>query len=58
MKLVERKTKGWSSTSKAKSFFFENYKPGFKLNVSETARSLGVTRVTIYNWIKEIKAND
>lgn len=42
--------------SDPKRFFFKNYDPDVKINVTETAKSLGVTRVTIYNWIKEFKA--
>lgn len=41
--------------SEAKKFFFENYDPNVRINKSATAESLGVTRQTIYNWIKEFE---
>jgi len=48
----ERKTK---ELTKEKKFFVENYKKGEEINVSLTAKSLGVSRRCIYNWINEIK---
>lgn len=39
--------------TKAKEFFFNNYNPEIKINVSATAKSLKVSRVTIYSWMKE-----
>lgn len=47
MKLIEK-------LNGAKDFFFKNYNPKVKLNVVETAKALGVSRQTIYNWIKEL----
>lgn len=41
--------------SEAKKFFFENYDPNVRINVTATAESLNVTRQTIYNWIKEFE---
>jgi len=58
MKIVKR-DKNFSdnygiSREKERAFFFKNYKKGDRLNVTETAKSLGVSRRTIYNWINEI----
>ena len=57
MKIIKRKTRGdyGSDRSEAKAFFVENYEEGMILNVKATAKSLGVSRPTIYSWIKEIK---
>lgn len=46
-----------SHLKKAKDFFFDNYNPKEKINKKQTALALGVSRVTIYNWIKEIENN-
>lgn len=43
--------------SGVKEFFFENYDPSRRINKAATAESLGVTRQTIHNWIKEIEDN-
>lgn len=53
MKIIETRKK--QDFSKAKEFFFKNYDPKKGINKAETAKSLGVTRQTIYNWIKEIE---
>ena len=50
MKIIESKR-----DAKAKEFFFKNYNPEKNINKMATAESLGVSRQTIYNWIKEIK---
>lgn len=55
MKLIKRKGNYTSNQSEAKAFFVENYEKGMILNVTATAKALGVTRPTIYAWIKEIK---
>lgn len=47
-----------SDKEKQKAFFFENVKKGDKINVSKTAESLGVSRPTIYSWIKEIEESE
>lgn len=39
---------------KPKEFFKENYVKGSKINVTETAKSLKVSRKTVYNWMNEI----
>lgn len=41
-------------TDKIKEFFFNNYKKGESINILKTAKSLGVSRTTLYKWIKEI----
>lgn len=45
-----------SEKAKTKKYFFDNYREDMEIDVPRTAESLGVTRATIYNWIKEIKA--
>jgi len=42
------------TTSKARVYFFNNYKKGDKINVKRTALSLGISRRTLYNWINII----
>ena len=55
MELIKREGNYTSNQKEAKAFFVENYQEGMILNVSATAKALGVTRPTIYAWIKEIK---
>lgn len=57
MELIKREGNYTSNQKEAKAFFVENYQEGMILNVSATAKALGVTRPTIYAWIKEIKEN-
>lgn len=55
-KIIESKEKNNNrKKTEAKKFFFENYSKDVKINISATAKSLGVSRLTIYRWIKEIK---
>lgn len=42
--------------TKAKKYFFEHYVNGSDIDKKETAKNLGVSFVTIYNWIKEIES--
>ena len=42
------------SIKEIKNDFFENYNPDEEINISATAKSYGVSRLTIYNWIKEM----
>ena len=42
----------------AKEYFFNNYDPEADINKLATAKSLGVSRQTIYRWINEIKRNE
>lgn len=58
MKLIKRKGNYTSNQKEAKAFFVENYEKGMILNVTATAKALGVTRPTIYAWIKEIEENE
>ena len=51
MKIVRKVVLGES-----KKFFFDNYKLGDKIHVTETAKAIGVSRQAIYNWINEIKS--
>lgn len=46
----------YKKKKQAKDFFFNNYIKGEEINVSKTAESLGVSRVTIYNWIEIINS--
>jgi phage antirepressor YoqD-like protein len=39
-----------------KKFFFDNYKKGDLINVTKTAESLGVTRKTIYSWMRIVNS--
>ncbi len=57
MELIKREGNYTSNQSEAKAYFVENYEKGMILNVTATAKALGVTRPTIYAWIKEIKEN-
>lgn len=54
MKIIKRETPK-SEIESSKKFFFENYDPEIEINISETARSFGVSRPTLYKWIKEMK---
>lgn len=58
MKLIKREGNYTSNQREAKAFFIENYKKGMVLNITATAKALGVTRPTIYAWIKEIEENE
>lgn len=40
----------------AKKFFYTNYKKNSKINITKTALSLGVSRQTLHNWIKDINS--
>lgn len=57
MELIERERKANynADVDKSKKFFFENYKDDMVLNVTATAKAIGVSRQTVYNWIQEIK---
>ena len=52
MEIITKK-KGRKYFSAKKEYFFENYDKNVDINVQATARSFGVSRVTIYRWIKE-----
>lgn len=43
-----------SQSKEAKEFFFKNYKKGSVIDITKTARQLGVTRQTLHNWINQI----
>jgi len=43
-----------NKNSTAKDLFFDLYRKNPKLKKAKTARDLGVTRKTLYNWIEEI----
>lgn len=55
MEIVPSKRK--KTNPEAKEYFFNNYDSEVDINKVETAKSLGVTRQTIYRWINEIKRN-
>lgn len=55
MELIERKGNYTADIEQSKKFFFENYKEDMVLNVTATAKAIGVSRQTVYNWIQEIK---
>lgn len=46
------------TNSKAKEYFFNSYDPQVDINKVATAKSLGVSRQTIYRWIDEIENNE
>lgn len=46
-----------SKLTKEKSEFLNQYNPEDDINISKTAESFGVSRQTIYNWIKSYKEN-
>lgn len=56
MKIIKRKSKVNINPKleEAKKLFFKSYNPNEHINIQATARSFGVSRVTIYNWIKQI----
>ena len=39
---------------KPREFFFDNYVKGTKIDVSQTAKELKVSRKSIYNWMNKI----
>lgn len=55
MEIVPSKRK--KTNPEAKEYFFNNYDSEVDINKVEIAKSLGVTRQTIYRWINEIKRN-
>jgi transposase len=43
------------TATKQKLFFMQNYDPTVSINILQTAKSIGVSRMTIYNWMNEAK---
>jgi len=43
------------SIDEVKKYFLENYDPEISINISATAKSLNVSRITLYKWIQETK---
>lgn len=41
-----------------KKFFLDNYKKGDLINVKKTAEAIGVTRKTIYSWMKIVNLKE
>lgn len=50
MKIIKHAT----DVKKSKKEFRNQYKKHEPINVQATAKEFGVSRVTVYNWIKEI----
>lgn len=60
LEIVNRK-RGLSSTERNKAVIFELYKKGIfsvKKGVEITAEELGISRFTVYNYLKAIKGSD
>jgi len=57
MKIVKsnREKQKKVNIAKSKKHFFENYEPYSNINILATAKNYGVSRVTIYKWIKQIE---
>ena len=58
MQIVKKRIVHNQADEEVRSFFFKNYKKNEVINVSETAKSLGVSRVTIYKWMKQINSKE
>ena len=60
MKIVKKSEIGYAKRHNSKpekrKFFFENYEKDSIINVTETAKSLGVSRTIIYKWMNQINS--